>query len=196
MNLNDRDMEIVVKLAIEEKQCLELDLRNNKITSVGAAILAPTFTSNNHLLSFVLDGNPICDSGIQSLALALKTNIMARRIIHFSSTGITDAGCDYIAYLLQENFSIWYLYLDNNRISDQGVRALCDTLRARNCGVVILSLSGNKLITDASVHALCCAISENIYWHQLFVRDCSLSMASKERLQLTARQRGGFIVHV
>ena len=196
MNLHDRDMEIVVKLGIEEKQCLSLDLRDNKITSVGAAILAPTFIWNNALLTFIISGNPICDSGIQSLAIALKTNMMARRILHFSSNEITDAGCNYIAYLLQENFSIRYLFLDNNQISDQGVRALCDTFCTRNCGVIILSLSGNKLITDASVDAFCRAISEDIYWHQLYIRDCSLSMASNERLQLTARQRGDFIVHV
>jgi hypothetical protein len=39
-NVNDEDMEIVVKEAVINKQCKKLELSNNQITSVGASIIA------------------------------------------------------------------------------------------------------------------------------------------------------------
>jgi hypothetical protein len=65
-----------------------------------------------------------------------------------------------------------------------------------NYGIVILSLSGNKRLTDASVDALCRIIPERAWFHQLYVPNCSLSTAGEERLRATAKQRTDFILHL
>jgi Ran GTPase-activating protein (RanGAP) involved in mRNA processing and transport len=119
MDLNDRDMEIVVNLGINEKKCMILSLRDNKITSVGASILAQAFNCNNNLRSLFLDGNRISDSGVQSLAIALTTDNMRRISLYLTSTGITDASCEYLAQMLRANYAVIYLFLGNNDISDR-----------------------------------------------------------------------------
>jgi Ran GTPase-activating protein (RanGAP) involved in mRNA processing and transport len=195
MHLNDGDMEIVVQPILNGKKCTILDLRNNEITSVGASILAGLFYGKRRSIALLLDGNPISDAGVESIAKAIINSETGRTNIYLSSIGMTDVGCDYLAQMLKGNHGIWYLYLNNNEISDQGVRVLCESIEYYNKGLVILSLSGNKRLTDASVDALC-RIIPRVFFHQLFVSNCSLSTAGEERLRVAANQRTEFILHL
>ncbi|CAF0817171.1 unnamed protein product [Adineta steineri] len=158
MHLNDQDMTIVVKLGIYEKKCMILSLSHNEITSVGASILAQSFSGSKFLKSLILDNNRIMDEGVKSIAKAFANENIGFRALHLNLTGVTDAGCDYLAEMIRINPWIIHLYLDNNEITDRGVRVLCETIGSRNYYFIRLTVSGNKLLTDASVDALCHAM--------------------------------------
>ncbi|CAF3529985.1 unnamed protein product [Adineta steineri] len=59
----------------------------------------------------------------------------------------------------------------------------------------MIALSGNTLITDASVDIICSAMFENRAFHQIHICNCGLSTAGKERLQVAAQQTS-FILYV
>ncbi|CAF1424060.1 unnamed protein product [Adineta ricciae] len=195
MNLNDQDMEIVVKLGLIEKNCGTIDLCNNMITSVGASILAQVLPGR-YFFCLKLDGNRILDAGVQSLAKGLGTDSGAVKILNLNSVGMSDAGCEYLAEMLQRNPYNMYLTLNDNDISDRGVRILLETIMSPDCNTSLLTLSGNKRITDASVDIICSSMFARHYFLQMHVRNCGFSSAGKEKLQLAAQQRGGFIIYV
>ncbi|CAF4367102.1 unnamed protein product [Adineta steineri] len=90
-----------------------------------------------------------------------------------------------------------FLNLFHNKISDCGVQALMKIPDFNHRGSApSFGLSGNKLITDASVDRICSAMLTNPYFHQIHLSNCSLSMAAAERLQLAAQQRGAFTLYV
>ncbi|CAF4431746.1 unnamed protein product, partial [Adineta steineri] len=101
MDLNDRDMTIVIKLPIYEKECRFLSLRNNEITSDGGSILAQSFDGSTPLKSLILDNNRIMDEGVKSIAKAFQNENVGFRALHLNLTGVTDAGCDYLAEMIR-----------------------------------------------------------------------------------------------
>ena len=66
-NVTDEDMEIVVQEAIINKQCKELRLEENKITSASVSIIAKALNNNTTLKVLYLGNNTLCDTGIQPL---------------------------------------------------------------------------------------------------------------------------------
>ncbi|CAF1167910.1 unnamed protein product [Adineta ricciae] len=195
MNLNDQDMEIVVKLGLIEKRCMILSLRDNLITSVGASILSEAFLGNTAFKSLILDGNRILDVGVQSLAKGLSDENIYFRTLYLNSVGMSDAGCEYLAEAIRINHCIIYLFLNNNEITDRGVRVLLESIRSGQCGLTMLTLSGNNLITDDSVDVICSAISTNITFHQLHLCHCSLTPAGQDRIRQAA-QRSSFVLYL
>ena len=188
INLNDQDMEIVVKLGIVEKKSHSLSLCHNAITSVGASILSQVFLNGICIYALNLEGNRILDAGVQFLCRGLANQDMGTKFLYLNSNGISDTGCEYLAEMLQVHRSIIYLHLNDNEISDRGVRVLLETIRSPDCNISLMTLSGNKLITDASVDIICSVMYENRGFSQLQLRNCSLSPAGKERLQMAAQQ--------
>ncbi|CAF4239822.1 unnamed protein product [Adineta steineri] len=195
MNLNDQDMEIVVKLGIVEKQCMILNLSDNTITSVGASILSQVFLDNQTFKSLILDRNRILDAGVEFIARGLANANLCFRTLYLDSVGMSDTSCEYLAEMIRRNHGIIYLWLNNNEISDRGVQVLFETIKSCDCGIVMITLSGNTLITDASVDIICSAMFENCAFHQIHICNCGLSTAGKERLQVAAQQTS-FILYV
>ncbi|CAF1195472.1 unnamed protein product [Didymodactylos carnosus] len=66
-NLRDEDMEIVVEGAIINKQCRQLRLQQQKMTSDGASIIAKALHNNTTLEVLDLSYNRVCDMGVHSL---------------------------------------------------------------------------------------------------------------------------------
>ncbi len=194
MNLNDRDMEIILQFAIVEKKCRAINLRNNAITAVGACVLSKAFIPGTYFFSLALDGNRITDVGVQSLARGLTTERTALKFLYLNSVGMSDVGCEYLAQALRQNPSTIYLHLDDNEISDRAVPTLLDAVVSGGI-VTMLTLSGNRRITDASVNTICSTMLVRGTFHQLLVRNCGFSTAGKELLQATA-QRSGFIIYI
>jgi Ran GTPase-activating protein (RanGAP) involved in mRNA processing and transport len=103
-NLNDEDMKIVVKEAIINKQCKELCLRKNKITSIGALIIAEALNNNTTLEELYLFGNHLCDKGVQYLTKILSFDNYKVDILGVQSSDITDEGAAYLSDMLKYNF--------------------------------------------------------------------------------------------
>jgi Ran GTPase-activating protein (RanGAP) involved in mRNA processing and transport len=195
MNLNDQDMEIVVKLGIVEKKSHDLSLSHNAITSVGVSILSQVFLNGIPIYALNLNGNQILDAGVQFLCRGLANQTMGTKFLYLNSIGISDTGCECLAEMLQVHHSIIYLHLEENQISDRGVRVLLETITSSDSMVSLIYLSGNNLITDGSVDIISSTMFKNRHFHQLHLRNCALSPAGKERLQIAAQQTS-FILYV
>ncbi|CAF3790148.1 unnamed protein product [Adineta steineri] len=197
MNLNDRDMETVARLGIVEKERMGLNLSHNGITSVGAFLLGQSFYNMKYMGELRLCGNRLLDAGVQCIARGLANKELGLIGLYLDSVGMTDASCEYLVEAVRINGRMRFLNLFHNKISDCGVQVLMKIPDFNHRGSApSLGLSGNKLITDASVDRICSAMLANPYFHQIHLSNCSLSMAAAERLQLAAQQRGAFTLYV
>jgi Ran GTPase-activating protein (RanGAP) involved in mRNA processing and transport len=73
-NLNDEGMKIVVTQVVRKKQCKKLSLKQNKITSVGASMIAEALNNNTSLEELHLSLNRISDEGICFITNTLTLN--------------------------------------------------------------------------------------------------------------------------
>jgi Ran GTPase-activating protein (RanGAP) involved in mRNA processing and transport len=110
-NLTDEDMKIVVKEAMINKQCKELKLGYNKITSVGTSIIAEALNNSTTLEELHIRGNRLCDRGAQGLTKTLSLNNSKIPLLDLQSTGITDEGARYLAEMLKTNATLARLLL-------------------------------------------------------------------------------------
>ncbi|CAF1380660.1 unnamed protein product [Adineta steineri] len=197
MNLNDRDMEIVVRLGIMKKEYTALNLSHNRITSIGAFILTQSFYNMKYIGELKLCGNRLFDSGVQCIARGLANKELGLIGLYLDSVGMTDASCEYLVEAVRINGRIRHLYLFDNKISDYGVQVLMEILKFdQRGGIPGLGLSENKLITDASMNRICSAMFAYPEFRKIHLRNCSLSMAAIGRLQLAVQQRGSFSLYV
>jgi Ran GTPase-activating protein (RanGAP) involved in mRNA processing and transport len=195
-NLNDEDMKIVVKEAIINKQCKILDLRRNRITSVGASIIAEALNNNTTLERLNLSRNSLCDKGVHSLTKTLSLNNSKIQLLDLQSTGITDEGVGYLAEMLKTNTTLGYLALGWNEISDLGVQRLANVLTHHNTTLKALYINTNKLVSDSSVDALAKMLKQNRTLKCLKIEDCNLSEKGKEKLRQIAQSKKDFKLSV
>jgi hypothetical protein len=76
---------------------------------------------------------------------------------------VGDAGAQALAAALPHNATLKALYLQNNRVTDKGVGALCEGVRA-NGTVAEIDLGGNKCVQAKS----CCCISHCVAFFSIF----------------------------
>jgi Ran GTPase-activating protein (RanGAP) involved in mRNA processing and transport len=191
-NLNDKDMDIVVKEAIINKKCKKLMLHLNSITSEGASIIAEALYENTTLEQLSLSYNPIGDRGVRNLGMSLSLNNCSVQMLYLISTKITNEGAEYLAGMLKINSRLLRLFLDNNYIGDQGVELLTKTLINHNRTLQRIDLSGNKLISDASVDFLVEILKQIYSFSVLDISDCNLSEQGKDKLRQIATTRIDF----
>jgi Ran GTPase-activating protein (RanGAP) involved in mRNA processing and transport len=181
--LNDEDIRIVINRAINNQQCTNLKLVDCQITPTGAKILADVLFNNKTLIRLSLSNNQLGDKGVQSLSNALSANDNSLKKLDLSQNDITDEGVDYLAQMLKTNTILTHLSLSNNRITDQGVQLLNDALQNRNKTLQVLSLTQNKLLTDACLHFIINIFQHNQSLKKLSINDCNLSKKGKDRLK-------------
>jgi hypothetical protein len=195
-NLSDEDMEIVVKEAIINKQCKELELTGNKITSVGVAIIVEALKNNTTLESLFFTGNRFGDVGVRALTKILSLNNSKVGILCIQDIGITDEGAEYLAEMLKKNTTLKCLLLGFNEISDRGVQYLVNVLTHQNGTLIFLRLNNNKLISDASVDILVEMLKHNQTLEDFDIESCNLSENGKERLRQIAKSKKDFDLSV
>jgi len=168
LNLNDDDMNIVVKEGMIKKRCDQLWLEKNKITSVGVSIIANALNNNTSLSWLSLSSNHVLDAGVRVLAKTLAFKGSTLNTLRLHSTGITDQGAKYLADMLKTNKTLIELGLSGNEIGDRGIQFLADALTYHNNTFKWLHLSKNKLVTDSSVHCLVQTSKQNrklqVFW--------------------------------
>ncbi|CAF3787935.1 unnamed protein product [Adineta steineri] len=198
MELIDEDMNILVKQVIINKQCQLLSLQSNKITSIGISILANALNDNHTLETLKLGNNYISDNGVNSLVkiLSIPNNNTALTTLVLRNNGITDQGAEYLVQLLKINHTLSWLYLEENQIRDDGVRILAKTLENQNNKLKMLVLSSNKLITDTSIDYLIPMIQQNQTLKKLWIDNCNLSEAGKQRLDEIQQSRQDFYIRM
>ncbi len=194
--LTDRDMEIVVQEAMINKQCKQLQLGFNRITSIGVSILVDALKSNNTLQQLSLRNNDISDDGVRSLAKVLSINNNTLNALDLGHNRITNEGMKHLAQMIKRNRTLTDLYLPKNAISDEGVQILADAIENHNSTIEYLSLYSNKLLTDLSVDFLLQMIRNHRSLKKLDVFDCNLSETGKKRLMKAQELKTNFKVCV
>ncbi|CAF1683448.1 unnamed protein product [Rotaria magnacalcarata] len=191
--LTDRDMSIVADQAIIQRQCTELWLKHNTITSQGALILADALQHNNVALSeLYLYGNQISDVGSGLLAKAMSTEHSTLKRLSLGFNGITDEGARYFADMLKINRTLIHLLLSTNQISDRGCLHLANAILYHNTTLERLDLDSNHAVTDSSVKTLVATIQVNDNLIGLNLADCTLSASSKAKLHQVAKAKQYF----
>ncbi|CAF4095229.1 unnamed protein product [Rotaria sp. Silwood1] len=181
--LSHQDMEIIVKHAIQKRQCTVLDLRDNEITSEGMSILASTLSDNSKLHTLCLHGNRLFDKGIYSLSHVLTSNNQTLEILGLNSIGLTDVGAENLGVMLQKNRTLTRLQLEANKIDDRGILYLAEALKKYNTTLQQLEIAENKFVSDSSVDLLDEMIKHNRSLKILDIRLCQISDSGKPKLQ-------------
>ena len=195
-NLTDEDMEIVVREAMINKQCTDLNLNYNKITSIGASIIADALNNNITLEVLYLMGNLLSDMGVRTLTKVLSLNNSKVGALALQSTGITDEGAEHVAEMLKTNTKLGGLQLGWNEIGDRGVQRLADALTHHNTTIYLLFLDRNKKVSDLSVDSLVEMLKHNQRLTRLNLEECNLSEKGKDRLRQTVKSKKGFDLSV
>jgi Ran GTPase-activating protein (RanGAP) involved in mRNA processing and transport len=164
----------------------------NKISSVGAFILARALNNNNTLKMLWLHDNQVADAGAYYFAETLSMNNSILKILDLSKNEIADEGAKYLAQMITTNISLIHLSLAENRISDVGVRILAHAIHHHNTTIEILSLAENKLLTNESISPLMQMIKHNQSLRTVNVSDCSLSENGKERMREVRQTKQNF----
>jgi Ran GTPase-activating protein (RanGAP) involved in mRNA processing and transport len=194
--LTDEDMHIIVKEVIIKKQCKQLVLTSNKITSVGVSIVAQALNTNNTLEILELDDNQACDRGVESLVKALLMNNNILKKLGLAKNGITDEGVRHLAQMSTTNQILTQLDLCSNEISDEGVQILANAIRDHNSTIEMLWLTSNKMLTDESVDSLIHMIQYKRSLKRLWIFKCNLSEIGKERLKKVEYSKMNLKVYV
>lgn len=186
LGLTDEQIPVVVNFAIIGRQCVELWLKYNSITSQGASILANALQHAEKLRELYLYGNHISDQGAYFLARALSVNHSSLTRLSIGANGITDEGAHYIADMLKVNGMLKHLLLSANKIKDKGCLYLVNALIYHNGTLERIDLDSNPEITDASGKNLTAMIQINDNLIGLNVSGCTLANSSKAQLQRVA----------
>lgn len=188
--LNDQDIEIVIKQGIIGKQCLILDLMNTNITQYGVSLLANTLLGNKHLEELNISYNSISDFGVRCLSSTINSSILKH--VDLSENDITDEGAKYLAEMLKTNTNLRRLILSENQIGDNGVNVLATSLETGNTSLEVLDLSANRRITDESIDPLVSMIKRTQSLKKLDLRHNNISENGETRLQTEKRLRKDF----
>lgn len=191
-------MELVVKQAILDKQCQFLSLQSNKITSVGASILADVFNQNQvRIETLDLSNNYISDNGVESIVHSLSSdNNNTLRTLILQKNRITDKGARYLAEMLKTNETLLWLYLGENEISNEGVRLIAQAIEQENHSLEMLILSSNKLITDLSIDYIVSMLEKNQSLKKLWIDGCHMSDRGKQRLEKIEQSKKSFYLRM
>ena len=191
-NLNDNDISIVIRLAIDEKRCNELWLEQNQITSLGASMIANTLKNNQTLQWLSLSSNQLFDNGVEILATTLTWHNSTLTSLGLHATGMTDKSVEYLAEMLKRNETLMELGLGGNEISDGGVEVLAEALTYHNHTLRWLHLSKNRLISDTCIECLLQMFGQNRKLQVINIDNCNLSSDGKQRLQSKAQLKTSF----
>jgi Ran GTPase-activating protein (RanGAP) involved in mRNA processing and transport len=125
--LDDQGISVLANaLAIRNASILELNLRNNEITSVGVHALVEAMKT---LTKLSLAFNPVKSEGAAILADALGRNAMpSLKRLDLGWCGIDDDGVVALVSALEQNTSLQILSLVDNCFGERSFRALAESL--------------------------------------------------------------------
>jgi Calponin homology (CH) domain/Leucine Rich repeat len=134
-----------------------LRLDNNNLDDEAFAILADGLSGHKHLQELSLCDNDATHLGAEYLVKALSASQARFRQAHvfpkimLNQNRIGDQGVRAISELLQVNSTIKELHLAENGITDQAVRYLVTALEHKSCSVHLIDLCNNEISSEGVV---------------------------------------------
>jgi Ran GTPase-activating protein (RanGAP) involved in mRNA processing and transport len=196
-NLIDHDISMIIRHIIINKQCTDLCLCGNKLTSQGITILALKLSNKSTLETLDLSYNRITDPGVYSLSQALlPNNYSSLKKLSLNKNGISNDGVQYLTDMLKLNQTLTELWLSDNEIGNEGVKQLADVLIHYNRTLKVLALSFNIFITDLTIDHLLQMFEHNKTLTKFLMNDCSLSEIGKMKLREKANRKIKFEIEI
>nr|XP_055156828.1 ribonuclease inhibitor isoform X2 [Nyctereutes procyonoides] len=97
-------------------------------------------TQNKCLVELQLSNNKLGDSGVRELCQMLGQSGTALQVLCLGDCDVANDGCASLASLLLANRSLRELDLSNNRMNDQGIRRLMESVEQPGCALEQLVL--------------------------------------------------------
>ncbi|MDP5110348.1 MAG: hypothetical protein NWP47_03060 [Rickettsiaceae bacterium] len=127
-NLGDEGAKILSTiLEIGNINLAELILINCEIKDEGVRYLASALKKNDTLESLFLESNEIKDQGAEYLATMLETN-NALVMLYLNNNQITNIGAEFFIKVSKVNITIHFISLDFNKISDELLQVIDNSL--------------------------------------------------------------------
>ncbi|XP_067875424.1 NLR family CARD domain-containing protein 3-like isoform X2 [Heterodontus francisci] len=123
-----KDLEVMsLCSALKESQCrLQiLYLNHNQITSHSCQALVTVLAQSQTLSWLNLTNNKLTNTGVKILCHALKNQDCKLQILSLKHNSLTYDCCEELASALKENSELLELDISANKITDSGVRLLC-----------------------------------------------------------------------
>ncbi|CAF1390318.1 unnamed protein product [Rotaria sordida] len=185
-DLIDKDIPIIVQEALINKQCIELDMSSNRLTSEGARLLANAFEQNTVLEMLDLSNNRIRDEGVQHLVTTLRTYRHLKHL-RLGTNAITDIGAEHLARLLLENGLLKLLELSSNELTSRGVITLVQAVP--HSRLEYFYIEGNRQVNDECIDAIIVMIRQSKYLKSISLADIDFSQKSKEKLRHVVKSK-------
>lgn len=190
---NENDIEVIVQELIVAKQCRDILLTQNGVTSHGASTIAQSLYGNKTLQNLSIAQNTIDDEGAIAIAQSLSGgNNATLKKLCLSNNNITDAGVEHIARMLETNKTLTHLWLNSNRITDGGLKRLAEVMTNTNKTLQVLALEWNNFRSDSSVDVLINMFQKNSSLKNLSINSCKLSRSATKRLESEAKTKKNF----
>jgi hypothetical protein len=190
-NLIDLDIAIVVEEAMIKKQCTQLNLSSNLITTHGIQIIANQI-SLSHLQILDLGFNHLRDNGVRILVQSILASNNTRATLtdlRLSHNMISDEGIKYVAQLLENNHcNLTNLWLSYNQITSKGLQLLAKAINRNHSKLEALFLTENPLGNE-SVNILTAILEHSRSLGSLSIDKTNLSLTNRAQLKQTARRR-------
>ncbi|XP_063048398.1 NACHT, LRR and PYD domains-containing protein 12-like [Engraulis encrasicolus] len=136
-NPGDSGVKLLTDL-LQDPQCKlkKLRLHYCGITADGCAALISALTSNpSHLVNLHLTNNKLGDSGVVQISTLLRNPHCKLQTLWLQSCSVTEEGCAALASALASNPSshLTYLFLNDDKLKDSGVKQISTLLRNPHC---------------------------------------------------------------
>lgn len=183
---------LIYRVHENEDNILELDfsylaLRNKRLESHGADLVARALSTNRTVLKLVMRDHDIGDAGAVAIANMLRVN-STLEYIDLYGNNISDEGAEAIAHALYGHESVTYLSMWSNQISNRGALALAEALKC-NTALKYLGLVHNR-ISESGASAFLEALDVNIHLETLNLAKNQLTDATTYKIRVAlARNR-------
>ncbi|CAF0933992.1 unnamed protein product [Adineta ricciae] len=214
--LSDQDMSFIAEQAVSNKQCVKVSIRNSPIASQGLLALAIAVRDSTTIEELDLSNANLTDNDLdllaqhisidQSLAIKqwsccglvkVKELLQAPiKILRLSDNHIGDTGIEYLVEVLKNRRTLLELHLNGNQISDHGVRLLATILSTPTSNLRKLYLHNNPRISDLGINHLIGMLRTNRLLNTLWLINCNLTNAGRQRLRDTVSTKKDFYLNV
>ncbi len=189
--IDDKGVKLICEALEKDNDCEALWLKRNPIKIDGAKHIAKMLENNGKIKILDLHNTGILDQGCQYIFESLKKNRTLRHI-YVDANAITPEGIKYVAnyfdFLVANNIKgITSLWMDINRIDDEGCIVLAESLR--NYRHLKRLIIGSNRITEKGTEVICDSLVDH---EKLIVLDLGLykSTADLESLPNDMKDAG------
>ncbi|XP_045387790.1 NACHT, LRR and PYD domains-containing protein 13 [Lemur catta] len=151
--LQDNGVEVLCGALTHSRCTLErLELWFCQLGALSCRHLSAALLKNNSLKHLNLSKNNLRDEGVKFLCEALSRPECNLKSLDLSGCSFTAKGCQELADALKHNHNLKILDIGRNDLQDDGVKLLCEALKASNCALNTLGLEKCNLTAACCQH--------------------------------------------